>query len=96
MNTNFYFLFCSNSAVLILDFAWKNVDENVKHDLTLVVKDIMYKLKLMKSYENAIKKCHLLLSLIKNPWSHHVLTKILKGIASRDEGNILKYENYCI
>lgn len=79
--------------MLILDFAWRDVDENIKYGLTLVLKDIVIMLKLMNSHKNAIKTCHLLFSLIKNPWSHHVLPKILQGKASHSEGNILKYEN---
>lgn len=72
-----------------MDPAWKDTDENIKISLAGVLRNIVCMLKMMNSYKNAIKTCHLLLSLIKNPWSHNVLPKILNGNASREEGDIL-------
>lgn len=82
-------LFFSDSALLILDPAWKDAAEQVKFDISSILRNITYILKVKKSNKNAIKTCNLLLSLMKNPWSHNVLPKIFHGNASHNEGNVL-------
>lgn len=75
---------------------WKCVDKTIKSDLINVLNSIMEMLKKMNSHIYSIKTCLFVISLIKNPWSHHYLPKILQGDASYDEGNILEYKNYYI
>jgi len=74
-----------------LDPSWENVNKKIKNDLIIVMRKIVCDLKMMKDKQlEATKYCHFLLSLMKNPWSHHNFSKLLFGDPSPGEGNLLK------
>ncbi|CAH1731451.1 unnamed protein product [Aphis gossypii] len=83
------------SAVIILDPSWENVTKKIKNDLIIVMRKIVCALKMSKNKQiEATKYCHFLLSLMKNPWSHHNFSKLLFGNPSPGEvSKFLQYEN---
>lgn len=71
--------------------SWEYVTKKIKNDLIIVIRKIVCALKMMKDkQQEAIKYCHFLSSLVKNPWSHHNFSKLLFGDPSPGEGNFLK------
>lgn len=77
---------------MILCFIWENIEVKIKTDFTLVIEQILCKLKTLKCHPEAIKSCFFLLAIIKHPWNYHNLPKLLYGNPSQEEGNILKYK----
>jgi len=74
-----------------LDPSWEYVTKQIKIDLAVILRKIVSTLKTMKDKQlEAAKYCQFLLSLMKNPWSHHNFSKLLYGDPSPGEGNLLK------
>lgn len=84
----------SESTALILDPAWESISDDIKCDLSAILRQILYKLHLMKNHVEAIHSCRFLLSVLKNPWNHHYLPKLLFENPTQEDGNVLKFENY--
>ncbi|XP_025195640.1 uncharacterized protein LOC112594844 [Melanaphis sacchari] len=82
-----------DSAVIILDPGWEDITKKVKNDLIIVLRKIVCSFKMMKDkQQEATKYCNFLISLMKNPWSHHSFSKILYGNPSQVE--VLKFIQY--
>lgn len=82
------FFFFSYSANLILDPRWETISRKIKFDLSSVINKILEILYSMKGHLESINYCRLLLSIIKNPWDHHYLPKLLYGSPCEEEGKI--------
>ncbi|XP_026815820.1 protein PF14_0175-like [Rhopalosiphum maidis] len=81
------------SAIIILDPGWENITNKIKNDLNIVLRKIVCSFKMMKDKQiEATKYCHFLISLMKNPWSHHNFSKLLYGDPSQIE--VLKFIQY--
>jgi len=79
-----------------LDPKWENISKKYKYDLSTILGQILCNFHLTRNHVEAIRACHFLLSVLKSPWDHHYLSKLLFGDPSQEEGNVLKYENYIL
>lgn len=79
-----------------MDPGWKEFDDTTKNEFSLVLEEILKSLQIMESHPDAIRSCTFLLSIMKKPWSHNNLLKLLNGNPSLEEGwlNIWAYFNF--
>jgi len=74
-----------------LDPRWEKIPDSWKNKLVDYTKKISLTLKNGKSHVDSYNISQFFLSLIKYPWSHHHIEKILYGNPTQEEGNALKY-----
>lgn len=80
------YLFFSESALLILDSKWTDVEPQIKSDFSSILEQVLHFTQSMRCHLEAVKTCHFLLGIVKEPWSHHYLPKLLHGNPSQEEG----------
>lgn len=82
------------STTLFLDAGWANVTKKLKKDISTVLGHILFALRrLSQKQPEAIRNCQFLISLMKNPWGHRNLPKLLYGNPSQTEvSKFMKYE----
>jgi len=84
-------LFSRESALLFLNPGWAKITKKLKKSISSILAQILFALKhLTQKQPDAVNNCEFLLSLMKNPWGHHNLSKLLYGNPSQAEGNLLK------
>jgi len=74
-----------------LDPRWEKISDVWKNKFVEYMRKISFTLKKGKSHVESYNISQFFITLIKCPWSHHHIDKILYGNPTQEEGNALKY-----